>query len=284
MAKKKRRQRKEYSIHTYLEKDGNHVLKERQAVVRTLQSSLRAVGGSRQDAERLLGVATQLSRDVVEDIRCDLVDQVPHLAMVCNMSVDERGDSFGDLVAKHLLPIVLVLLKDPNKLIHKTAQGALLALLEQGFLPPEVVEEKLVPLVVSWTMLNDVEFNTASVGLACYSVSLAPITASFDEQKLTANATMVNLVNSDNQEWTALSHQNGCEMVFSLTYHSHFDELMAVACIRTSNTAARQTRRVFVPTVKLAVLCCHAFHITAIFDELGWKPIFLSPLKHYQEI
>lgn len=38
----------------------------RQAVVRTLQSSLRAVGGARDEAERLLCVATQLSQDVGE--------------------------------------------------------------------------------------------------------------------------------------------------------------------------------------------------------------------------
>ena len=49
--------------------------------------------------------------------------------------------------------------------IHKTAQGALLALLEQGFLQPEVVEDRLVPLVVNWTMVDDVELNTASVGV-----------------------------------------------------------------------------------------------------------------------
>jgi hypothetical protein len=50
--------------------------------------------------------------------------------------------------------------------IHKTAQGALLALLEQGFLPPDVVEAKLVPLVVNWTLVEDVELNTASVGVS----------------------------------------------------------------------------------------------------------------------
>jgi hypothetical protein len=50
--------------------------------------------------------------------------------------------------------------------IHKTAQGALLALLEQGLLPSRVVEDKLVPLVVSWCSVDDAELNTSAVGVS----------------------------------------------------------------------------------------------------------------------
>lgn len=56
--------------------------------------------------------------------------------------------------------------------INKTAQGALLALLEQGFLPPDVVEAKLVPLVVNWTLVEDVELNTSSVGVSFNNQSI----------------------------------------------------------------------------------------------------------------
>lgn len=53
----------------------------------------------------------------VEDIRCDLVDQVPHLAMVCHASVDEHGDTLDSLISSHLLPIVISLLADQNKMV-----------------------------------------------------------------------------------------------------------------------------------------------------------------------
>ncbi|XP_059476556.1 serine/threonine-protein phosphatase 4 regulatory subunit 1-like isoform X2 [Neocloeon triangulifer] len=137
----------------------------RQAVVRTLQSSLRAVGGAREEAERLLCVATLLSQDVVEDIRCDVADQIPHLALACHTAHEPDGRTLDPLISSHILPIITTLLGDPNKMIHKTAQGALLALLEQGLLPSRVVEEKLVPLVVSWCSVDDAELNTSAIGL-----------------------------------------------------------------------------------------------------------------------
>ncbi|XP_065339347.1 serine/threonine-protein phosphatase 4 regulatory subunit 1-like isoform X2 [Cloeon dipterum] len=138
---------------------------DRQAVVRTLQSSLRAIGAARDEAERILAVATQLSQDVVEDIRCDVADQIPHLALACHAAHEPDGRTLDSLISSHILPIVSNLLIDTNKMIHKTAQSALLALLEQGLLPSAVVEDKLVPLVVGWCSRGDSELETSAIGL-----------------------------------------------------------------------------------------------------------------------
>lgn len=122
-----------------------------------------------------------------------MADQIPHLALACHAAHDPEGRTLDSLISSHILPIVTTLLGDPNKMvsptpralpsscgrlvrstasfllfpqIHKTAQGALLALLEQGLLPPRVVEEKLVPLVVSWCSVDDAELNTSAVGVS----------------------------------------------------------------------------------------------------------------------
>lgn len=105
--------------------------------------------------------------------------------------------------------------------IHKTAQGALLALLEQGLLPPRVVEEKLVPLVVSWCSVDDAELNTSAVGVSTiYYVSLGlPLTFSVMFMSQTAISYVVHLPPWGKQACIFLGGWSACP---SISYVSKF--------------------------------------------------------------
>ena len=105
--------------------------------------------------------------------------------------------------------------------IHKTAQGALLALLEQGLLPPRVVEEKLVPLVVSWCSVDDAELNTSAVGVSTiYYVSLGlPLT--FSVMFLSRTAVFLCSAFAALRK-TCVYFFGGCSACSSISYVSKF--------------------------------------------------------------
>nr|CAD7425262.1 unnamed protein product [Timema monikensis] len=138
-------------------------------------------------------------------VRCELIEQLPNIAMLCH----EDKDRLHHLVADKLLPLVLKFLGDTDNQVCKSSQESLMVLIEQGLIDLNTVEDKVCPYILMLTDLDSlVEFHTGAVatvvwhgmataprGVKCVAVvgsrpyerhgyTIRSITASFDEQKV----------------------------------------------------------------------------------------------------
>lgn len=82
-------------------------------------------------------------------VRAELMEQVPHVAMYCHEEKDEH--QWMHLVPSFLLPLVVRYLTDVNNQVRKTAQAALLVLLEQELVAHNDVEDQVCPLLLMLT-------------------------------------------------------------------------------------------------------------------------------------
>lgn len=80
------------------------------------------------------------------------MEQVPHVAMYCHEEKSEH--QWMHLVPSFLLPLVVRYLTDVNNQVRKTAQAALLVLLEQDLVARNDVEDQVCPLL---TMLTNAD-------------------------------------------------------------------------------------------------------------------------------
>ncbi|XP_015606879.1 serine/threonine-protein phosphatase 4 regulatory subunit 1 isoform X2 [Cephus cinctus] len=100
-------------------------------------------------------------------IRSDLVEQLPHVAMICQ----EAPNLFGDVLTRHLLGIVVKYLSDPDNQVRQTAQASLLVLMERGLLDKDYIEYVVCPVVLNLTLTPE-DFLTSNIALMSKMVPL----------------------------------------------------------------------------------------------------------------
>ncbi|XP_046588262.1 serine/threonine-protein phosphatase 4 regulatory subunit 1 isoform X1 [Neodiprion lecontei] len=112
----------------------------------------------------------KIAADPEATVRSELVEQVPHVAMIC----EEAPNRFRHVLPQHLLGIVIKYLRDDDNQVRKTAQAALLVLMERGLLEKEPIEELICPVVLELSFVNDpsVEIHTGAIALMC---KMAPL-------------------------------------------------------------------------------------------------------------
>ncbi|XP_059352388.1 serine/threonine-protein phosphatase 4 regulatory subunit 1-like isoform X1 [Daphnia carinata] len=94
------------------------------------------------------------------------MEQVPHVAMYCHEEKDEH--QWMHLVPSFLLPLVVRYLTDVNNQVRKTAQAALLVLLEQELVAHNDVEDQVCPLLLMLTNADaHDDFRTEAAALMC---------------------------------------------------------------------------------------------------------------------
>ncbi|KAE8749288.1 hypothetical protein FOCC_FOCC003995 [Frankliniella occidentalis] len=75
-------------------------------------------------------------------IRIELMDHIPHIAMLCHSEKEKLL-----YVVDHLLPLVAKQLTDPDDQVRKAAQVTLLVLMDQSLVGQSAVEEVVCPVV-----------------------------------------------------------------------------------------------------------------------------------------
>lgn len=151
---------------------------ERQMVARTLLEGLRE---SLHDPIQTIGMLdhmTRLSNDIEPMVRAELMEQIPHIAMLCHIN----SSAVPRVIGERILPILVHYLRDNNNQVRKTSQAALLVLLEQGLLESVDVNQQVCPVLEELTALESVDdFRTEAVALMTRMASfLGPdITESF---------------------------------------------------------------------------------------------------------
>ncbi|KAJ9584448.1 hypothetical protein L9F63_021202, partial [Diploptera punctata] len=84
-------------------------------------------------------------------VRAELMEQVPHIAMLCH----EDKERLHSLILNHLLPLIVKYLADNDNQVRKTSQAALLVLMEQGLVDLKAVEEKVCPVILMLTEMDN---------------------------------------------------------------------------------------------------------------------------------
>uniref|UniRef100_T1IHI6 WW-binding domain-containing protein n=1 Tax=Strigamia maritima TaxID=126957 RepID=T1IHI6_STRMM len=135
---------------------------ERQTVVRNLLDTLRSVVDCPEDVESILQILWKLSEDIEPSVRAELMEQVPHLAVLCH---EYRGRLFH-IAFQFLLPAIVICLQDRTTQVRKTGQAALLMLLEQDLVDKGLVEDQVCPIILQLSDQESFEdFRTEAVAL-----------------------------------------------------------------------------------------------------------------------
>nr|CAD7442318.1 unnamed protein product [Timema bartmani] len=118
------------------------------------------------DEQKVALISRRLLPDYEPAVRCELMEQLPNIAMLCH----EDKDRLHHLVADKLLPLVLKFLGDTDNQVCKSSQESLMVLIEQGLIDLNSVEDKVCPYILMLTDLDSlVEFHTGAVAPALMS-------------------------------------------------------------------------------------------------------------------
>lgn len=136
----------------------------RQMVARGLLDTLRAVSDDEKDCLAVLERISKLAEDPEANVRAELMEQVPHIAIFCQ----ENRPSISYAFSKYLLPFMVRCLADSNNQVRKTSQASLLVILEQEIIERYDVETKVCPVLLDLTApeSND-DLKTETVAIMC---------------------------------------------------------------------------------------------------------------------
>ncbi|XP_022104336.1 serine/threonine-protein phosphatase 4 regulatory subunit 1-like isoform X2 [Acanthaster planci] len=115
----------------------------RQTATRILLEALRTLC-DQEERDMALDTMLRLSEDQEPMVRAELMEQIPHIAMLCQ---ENRG-FFPNTVQDYILPLVVRYLTDTNNQVRKTSQAALLVLLEQDLIEKKDIEEQVCPIIL----------------------------------------------------------------------------------------------------------------------------------------
>ncbi|XP_063951520.1 serine/threonine-protein phosphatase 4 regulatory subunit 1-like isoform X1 [Lytechinus pictus] len=134
----------------------------RQMVARGLLDTLRTVCDNEEDREAGLEAMSHLSEDIEPMVRAELMEQIPHIAMLCH----EHHLLFPSTIQDYILPTVVRYLTDTNNQVRKTSQAALLVLLEQELVGRQDMEEQVCPVIVQLSSQDSSDdYRTEAVAL-----------------------------------------------------------------------------------------------------------------------
>ncbi|XP_030831729.1 serine/threonine-protein phosphatase 4 regulatory subunit 1 isoform X3 [Strongylocentrotus purpuratus] len=134
----------------------------RQMVARGLLDTLRTVCDNEDDREAGLEAMSHLSEDIEPMVRAELMEQIPHIAMLCH----EHQHLFPSTIQDYILPTVVRYLTDTNNQVRKTSQAALLVLLEQELVGRHDMEDQVCPVIVQLSSQDSSDdYRTEAVAL-----------------------------------------------------------------------------------------------------------------------
>ncbi|XP_076679485.1 serine/threonine-protein phosphatase 4 regulatory subunit 1 isoform X3 [Andrena cerasifolii] len=107
--------------------------------------------GTTFDVNEVMQSVQPIVEDPDAQVRSDLVEQLPHVAMICQ----EAPHLFGDVLHDHLLGMITTYLRDSDNQVRLTAQAAVLALMKRGLLDNTTIEVKLCPVIEGLCVAGD---------------------------------------------------------------------------------------------------------------------------------
>ncbi|XP_076171001.1 serine/threonine-protein phosphatase 4 regulatory subunit 1 isoform X2 [Ptiloglossa arizonensis] len=99
--------------------------------------------GTKFNVSNIMQSVERIAEDPDTQIRSELVEQLPHVAMICQ----EAPHLFGDVLHDHLLDIIIKFLRDTDSQVQLAAQAAVVALTGRGLLDITTIELKLCPVI-----------------------------------------------------------------------------------------------------------------------------------------
>uniref|UniRef100_UPI00358E2CDE serine/threonine-protein phosphatase 4 regulatory subunit 1 isoform X2 n=1 Tax=Myxine glutinosa TaxID=7769 RepID=UPI00358E2CDE len=136
----------------------------RQLMARTLPDTLRLVLEADGDVWPILNTVTKLAEDAEPAVRATLMEQLPHVAALCQ----KHNAVPPHVIPQHLLPILVRFLKDGNNQVRKASQAALLELLGQEHVSAWDVETFVCPAVLELTAPDSCDdYKAEAVAIMC---------------------------------------------------------------------------------------------------------------------
>ncbi|XP_008556160.1 serine/threonine-protein phosphatase 4 regulatory subunit 1 isoform X3 [Microplitis demolitor] len=149
----------------------------RQLVGRILVEIFRGAidNGTDLNVTEVMQPVHKLVHDTESAVRLELVEQLPHVAMICQ----EAPDKYGDILSTHLIHIIVSFLQDTDQQVRQSTHTALLTLIERGLLDKNSVENVVAPtLLMMGTQPAKLEYiNFAIDGMSKVASILEPQTA-----------------------------------------------------------------------------------------------------------
>lgn len=133
----------------------------RQMVGRILLEYFKSAveSNSELNFDEVFNTVNQIISDPEPSIRLDLVEQLPHVAIICH----ETPHLFGDALSCYIIEIILKYLRDTDNQVRQMAQTALIAIVERGILTKKQLEVEVCPVILNMTYLQIEFLNTAIV-------------------------------------------------------------------------------------------------------------------------
>ncbi|XP_051161724.1 serine/threonine-protein phosphatase 4 regulatory subunit 1-like isoform X2 [Leptopilina boulardi] len=144
-----------------LQNSGSQTTFNRQMVGRILLEYFKSAveSNSELNVDEVFNTVNQIVSDPEPSIRLDLVEQLPHVAIICQ----ETPQLFGDALSCYIIGIILKYLRDLDNQVRQTAQAALIAIVERGILTKKQLEVEVCPVILNMTYLQVGFLNTAIV-------------------------------------------------------------------------------------------------------------------------
>ncbi|XP_034232649.1 serine/threonine-protein phosphatase 4 regulatory subunit 1-like isoform X2 [Thrips palmi] len=116
--------------------------RDRNMVGRLFLETLKSVADNPHDVATVMWILYNMSENEDPSIRTELMDHIPHIAMLCHSEKEKLL-----YVVDHLLPFVAKQLTDNDAQVRKAAQVTLLVLMDQSLVGQSAVEEIVCPVV-----------------------------------------------------------------------------------------------------------------------------------------
>lgn len=116
--------------------------RDRNMVGRLFLETLKSVADNPHDVATVMWILYNMSENEDPSIRTELMDHIPHIAMLCHSEKEKLL-----YVVDHLLPFVAKQLTDGDAQVRKAAQVTLLVLMDQSLVGQSAVEEVVCPVV-----------------------------------------------------------------------------------------------------------------------------------------
>ncbi|XP_057333338.1 serine/threonine-protein phosphatase 4 regulatory subunit 1-like isoform X3 [Microplitis mediator] len=149
----------------------------RQLVGRILVEIFRGAidNGTDLNVTEVMQPVHKLVHDTESAVRLELVEQLPHVAMICQ----EAPEKYGSILSNHLIHIIVGFLQDTDQQVRQSTHTALLTLIERGLLDKNSAENVVAPtLLTMGTQPAKLEYiNFAIDGMSKVASILDPETA-----------------------------------------------------------------------------------------------------------
>ncbi|XP_076622614.1 serine/threonine-protein phosphatase 4 regulatory subunit 1 isoform X2 [Colletes latitarsis] len=135
--------------------------RKRQNIGRLLLEIFRTAvnNGTKFNVTEIMQCVKYFVEDPHIQVRLDLVEQLPHVAMIC----EEAPYLYGNILHDYLLDIILKYLQDVDIQVRQATQAGILMLMNRGLLDNDTIEAKVCPVIE--ILCRSVDFINTAVSL-----------------------------------------------------------------------------------------------------------------------